>query len=146
MRAQDFLRYSTSSSLQIRMHSEFCGLTPRYLRLRCPITLARTVAQIRLANVYSCSLLANNKSFKVETKKYCKLCHFELECFVHIIFRCPFYQHLRVTHFNDIIEDKFEEDWLANLLNIQNPKQMKQLAYFIIQALEFRDSYLCQDF
>ncbi|XP_028982346.1 uncharacterized protein LOC114841502 [Diachasma alloeum] len=61
-------------------------------------------------------------------------------------YECPHYQHLRLARLREIVEERFEVDWLPTLLDIKNPKELKRLAFFIIEALEFRDRQLNQSF
>lgn len=145
MKNNDLQRYQASASLQIKIPRQELVRPARYITLRCPIALTRIVAQIRLANIYSSRFFVNNTIHKLDMRNPCKLCYAELESSPHILIDCPFYYEIRRKFFNDLLIDKHKSDIIPNLLDIKNPRELKRLALYWLEALEFRDKYLSDD-
>lgn len=58
-RRQDFESYLQSTALQLQLIWSKSADTPRYLKIRSPVYLARTIAQLRLANFYNCRIICS---------------------------------------------------------------------------------------
>lgn len=144
LKAIDLRRYEESHSLQLKIPRFFAMGTARYILLHCPIEFTRIVAQIRLANCYRTSFFIKGKIFKLNPRDYCKICHFELETVEHVICRCPCYHNVRLSFFNELF-DLNDTERLLIILDIKNPKQLKCLALFMIEALLLREKLLSME-
>lgn len=76
----------------------------RYLKIRCPIHLARLIAQLRLANIYNRRIICLKYCLHLSANATCKLCNTKCETVDHILAYCPALADLRQRHFIKIIE------------------------------------------
>ncbi|KAH0548472.1 hypothetical protein KQX54_001121 [Cotesia glomerata] len=103
-RHQDFENYLKSSSLQLQLIWKKTAIAPKYLNIRCPIFLARTLAQLRLANTHNCRILCSEHCLQLCPKTLCKACGKANEIVDHILSFCQAYDDLRIRFFTNLIK------------------------------------------
>ncbi|KAH0546253.1 hypothetical protein KQX54_007550 [Cotesia glomerata] len=102
-RHQDFENYLKSSSLQLQLIWKKTAIAPKYLNIRCPIFLARTLAQLRLANTHNCRILCSKHCLQLCPKTLCKACGKANEIVDHILSFCQAYDDLRTRKSSSVM-------------------------------------------
>lgn len=140
LREQDFVDSVNSQSCLFKIPRSMQDGTAAYLLSREPFFVKKTLIQIRLANVYRCSVFCKNCKYVINQNEICTLCtNNELESLKHILCDCDIYVPLR---------NHYAQNWSANgRLNIANftewinsndKKENLALYNYLINCLQLR--------
>lgn len=138
---RDLERSLMSMSLQINIVRSFpCDSLPSlYLCQDLPLYAKRTLAQIRLSNIYQSTFYLGKDKVKLEPKKTCTDCNRkELNNIEHLIMRCDKFYELRCINFPLFDISPVICNSLSDFLTRCNFHDAKILCNYFIKCLRLK--------
>lgn len=135
---KDYNSFLNTSATFVYKRFYQLSTTTAYLKQRIAVHFTRTVAQIRLFNVYA-PILLNGKRYVFYPNEKCKLCSTgEPDEMLHLLESCPAVLNLRMSFAEKLGANIDSQTW-NYIFNCDNIYVIKSLVIFTTECLERRE-------
>ena len=142
LKVSDLIWYQRSNFNNVNIIVRTLGdSTAGYLSQRNLNFLVNIIAQFHLSSKYYLRFTHKGQSHVIDQDAICMMCNMlKFETLEHFLIECPLYRHLR-THFLamlDLTGDVPNHSKLTMLLYVSDPELLKNIFYYIVNALRLR--------